>query len=119
MAGAAKAGPRWASPGRLLLLFCVMCLFIYLDRGAATGRQHLGKEAASKEARKQPPFACSVLDLPAGMIASNGVNGGTATEEHAASGILGDFGLSLFQVWRIASLVACPPKAHAPPAAAT
>ncbi|EFN51305.1 hypothetical protein CHLNCDRAFT_8328, partial [Chlorella variabilis] len=56
--------PAWATPKRLLILFCVMCLFIYLDRG---------------------------------MIASNGVNGAAATPEHPASGIQGDFGLSLFQ----------------------
>lgn len=28
------APPRWATPGRLLALFCIMCLFIYMDRGA-------------------------------------------------------------------------------------
>lgn len=34
-AGAAgPAPPRWATPGRLLALFCIMCLFIYMDRGA-------------------------------------------------------------------------------------
>ena len=32
------------------------------------------------------------------MIASHGVNGTAATEEHPGSGIQGDFSLSLFQV---------------------
>ncbi|KAI7845461.1 hypothetical protein COHA_001011 [Chlorella ohadii] len=62
--GLPAGGPPWATPRRLLALFCVMCLFIYLDRG---------------------------------MIASNGVNGASATAERPASGIQGDFRLSLFQ----------------------
>ncbi|PRW32913.1 putative sphingolipid transporter spinster-like protein 2 [Chlorella sorokiniana] len=62
--GLPPGGSPWATPGRLLALFCVMCLFIYLDRG---------------------------------MIASNGVNGASATAERPASGIQGDFRLSLFQ----------------------
>lgn len=35
------------------------------------------------------------------MIASNGVNGTAATAGRPASGIQGDFGLSLFQVGRL------------------
>lgn len=38
--------------------------------------------------------------MRAGMSASNGVNGAAATAEHPASGIQGDFRLSLFQARR-------------------
>ena len=33
--GKAAGGSGWFTPRRLLLLFCTMCLFIYLDRGEA------------------------------------------------------------------------------------
>lgn len=41
----AKATPSWATPGRLLLLFCLMCLFIYLDRGEAGSQKQLHRGA--------------------------------------------------------------------------
>ncbi len=47
--------------------------------------------------RTRSPCPRPALVLCAGMIASNGVNGASATAERPASGIQGDFRLSLFQ----------------------
>lgn len=116
-AGAAKpATPAWATPKRLLILFCVMCLFIYLDRGVLgvgkSGWEEVGGQGyrrrvnSGNQSGERPTPAAAELTRPspaspaAGMIASNGVNGAAATPEHPASGIQGDFGLSLFQVRR-------------------
>ncbi|GLI62008.1 hypothetical protein VaNZ11_004582, partial [Volvox africanus] len=60
--------PRWFTPLRLLGIFCLTNLVVYLDR-----------------------------DTNAGLIASNGVNGSARTAENpGGSGIQGDFNLSYF-----------------------
>jgi hypothetical protein len=71
--------PRWFTPGRLLLIFCITNLVVYLDRG----RKSLLCCAAVWVA-----YACyklikslSVCSPYAGVIASNGVNGSPRTEQ--------------------------------------
>lgn len=53
---------------------------------------------------------------PAGMIASNGVNGTAGTAEHPASGIQGDFRLSLFQARAERKGPCCAVSVRLPPA---
>ena len=44
--GAANAAASWFSPARLLALFCLMCLFIYMDRGMIASNGIMGAAAS-------------------------------------------------------------------------
>eukprot|EP00887_Chlorella_sp_A99_P000167 scaffold13.g167.t1 len=79
--GAATApAAAWLTPGRLLVLFCCMCIFVYLDRGMIASNGVNGAPAAAGNST-----APGGGGAPRGASAAGG------------SGIQGDFGLSLFQ----------------------
>lgn len=94
-ATAQEQGKGWFTPVRLLCLFCAMNMLVYLDRGACSpppAHLHARRFEVHRWAR-----IITVLHQRAGVISSNGVNGGPATQTQAAHGIQGDFGLSLTQ----------------------
>lgn len=74
-----EGAPRrdWSSPGRMLLLFCTMCIFIYIDRGMIASN--------------------GVNGSPATAPTNSSSSGGGSDGGGGGSGIQGDFGLSLFQ----------------------
>ncbi|KAL4448931.1 hypothetical protein ABPG77_007648 [Micractinium sp. CCAP 211/92] len=107
--GAARpAEPRWATPGRLLALFCVMCLFIYMDRGLIASNGVNGTIAAGGQPGSgiQGDFSLTLFQdglLPAafmvGLLASSPIFA-EASKHHNAFRLIG-IGLA---VWTAAAV---------------
>ena len=67
------------TPGRLLLLFCAMNMLEYIDRG---------EHGLNLSAERWHCPSKQNGSMPAGIIASNGVNGDKAVEGRASYGIV-------------------------------
>ena len=92
----------------LLLLLCATMLAVFLDRGecwgGGGGGARAGRARASallprrRQRRRRPSFA--------GVVASNGVNGG-ASSAQSQPGFAQEFGLTLFQDGLVAACFYC------------
>lgn len=78
MPGNNANGPKWFTPGRLLLIFCLTNLVVYLDRGKLRSPVFKTLELVSSQVFYDHVLAHSL----AGLIASNGVNGSPRTVEN-------------------------------------
>jgi hypothetical protein len=69
---AAGASGAWATPGRLLALFCTMCLFIYLDRGmiASNGVNGAAASAQHPGSGIQGDFSLTLFQVAAAAAAA-------------------------------------------------
>jgi hypothetical protein len=68
----AGASGAWATSGRLLALFCTMCLFIYLDRGmiASNGVNGAAASAQHPGSGIQGDFSLTLFQVAAAAAAA-------------------------------------------------
>lgn len=80
--------PSWFSPFRLLLLFMSMSFLVYVDRGDAPSIKRAPMPVRKKPASKSTMMIRRInLTFVAGVISSNGVNGGPSTPTSPGFGI--------------------------------
>jgi hypothetical protein len=88
--------PKWFTPLRLLIIFCLANVMVYLDRGmrsrtvsSATSRvrepagsRHEQETTRTRRSRRAAELTHPLLSMSSGAIGSNGVNGSPRTAEN-------------------------------------
>ena len=87
--GGGSAARGWLTPGRLLALFCIVCLAIYLDRGMIGSNGVNGSPGSPETPPQSTGASADSSSTSAGSAAGSATGSGT---EEGGSGIQGDFG---------------------------